>query len=152
MVTTFIHKVGEADDATGPIRTRVTTKASNLTTLRGAIVALGTGTAVIANATTPGPFGVVKHSVLDTEGKTKVEIYWNTKATIYVKTGAACKRLAYAKINGTNKPIPWVNGTDLDFTLLFGQYVQDGATQYDGETDLVDSIDNGIGGFIMGMQ
>lgn len=152
MVTTFQHKAGEADDATGPIRTRKTTKDSGLELIRGDIVALGTGTAVKATNTTPGPFGVVKHTVLAAEAKTKVEIYWNTKATIYVKSGAANKRLAYSKIASTNKPIPWVYGTDLDFTLLFGQYVQHGATQYDGETDLPDTADNDIAGFIMGMQ
>jgi len=152
MVVTFQHKVGEYDDATGPIRTRKVKKATNLTLNRGDIVALSTGLAIKAINTGFGPFGVVKHTVLAAEAKARVEIYIDTKATIYVKTGASIKAETYAKIDSNSEPVPVVPGTDVDPLKIFGRYVRDGATNYDGVTDLPDSVDDGIGGFILGLQ
>jgi hypothetical protein len=149
---TYQHKVGEADDATGPIRTRRVKKASNLTLTRGDIVALATGTALKATNATPGPFGVVKHTVLDTEAKPEVEIYIDTKATIYVKGGGVIKGEAYVKVAATNKVIAQVPGTDLDFTLLLGRYVKHGTKDYDGKNSLQDAADNDIIGIILGLQ
>jgi hypothetical protein len=149
----YQHKAGEYDDATGPIRDRKVYKATNLELLRGDIVALGTGLALKATDTTKGPFAVVKHTVLAAEAKNTVEVYIDTKATLYVKAGGVIKAECYVKVASTNKVVAWVGGTDTDTSsFLLGRYVRHGETNYDGVTPLQDAADTKIIGIILGSQ
>lgn len=150
MVVTFEHRIGDVDDATGPIRTKRKKKATNVAFTRGQVVSFQTGTAVLMSATTHGPYGVVhKDAPL---GTAEVEVLWNTKATIYILLGAGCVYDAYVAAGASNKAAPFVYGTTVP-TLLLGQLVKPGDALYDGvQQPTAASDDNDIGGIILGWQ
>lgn len=149
----YQHKAGEYDDATGPIRDRVVWKATATELFRGDIVALGTGLAIKATDTTRGPFAVCKKTVLATEIKPTVEVYIDTKATLYVKAGGVIKAETYCKVGANNRVLAWVGGTDVDTSsFLLGRYVRHGEKDYDGKTALPDAADTKIIGIILGPQ
>lgn len=151
MVVTFTYRVGDVDDATGPIRTKRKKKATNVAFVRGDIISFATGTGVLATASTHGPYGIC-HKDAPT-GVLEVEVFWNTKATIYIKLGANCIYDSYVTV-GANKALPFVyTGTPTVPTLLLGQLVKPGATIYDGvQQPTAVSVDGDIGGIILGFQ
>ena len=149
MVVTFTYRVGDVDDATGPIRTKRKKKATNVAFVRGDVISFQTGTGVLMSATTHGPYGVChKDAPLGTKD---VEVLWNTKATIYIKLGAGCVYDAYVAA-GAAKAAPFVYGTTVP-TLLLGQLVKPGTSVYDGvQQPTAASADLDIGGIILGFQ
>ena len=148
-MVTFTRAAGDVDDATGPIRQRRWRKATDLALSKGDIVTFQTGTAVKALSTTFGPYGVVTKDHAAT--LPEVEVFIQTKATIYVVAAPDCIYGSYVGVDDDGKIVPITYATANPLHVL-GWLVNPGDSNYDGVNQPANTLDDDIAGIILGVQ